>query len=705
MVAERVRRTPRESFPRLNARTRRFTLGDPRNFQVSPKGDRVFFLRSGGGTDAVTCLWSFDVATGQETLLADPVDLLADLEDLPEEETRRRERVREGASGIVAYATDLEMQRACFALGGQLFVTDLMLGETTFLDTEPGVFDPRLDPTGSHVAYVSGNTLRLAMPSRPDRLLVGEDDPDVYWGSAEFIAAEEMGRSRGFWWSPEGDRLAVARVDLASVETWYVGDPGNPAEPPVSLRYPAAGTENADVRLSVVDLEGRICDILWDRDAFPYLAAVDWCHGSPLTLVVQSRDQRTLAVLTADPESGAVEECWRQQDDHWVELVPGAPRWVGHQLVALVDRDDARRVVIDGVPASPAGLQVRGVVGVLDGDLIVTGSTEPTEIHVFRIPLDGSGVELPVAELALTKEVGVHSATVGADVMVLSSASMTRFGSRVRVFCGGVMVGEVGSLAAKPGLVPKGRFHIVGDRKLRSVVLFPRQAADGPLPVLLDIYGGPHAQRVLRSRNAHLTSQWFAEQGFAVVITDGRGTPARGPAWERAVWRDLAQPVLEDQVDALAGLAERDQRLDTSKVAIRGWSFGGYLAALAVLRRPDVFHAAIAGAPVTEWRLYDTHYTERYLGDPALEDEAYDRSSLLVEAGRLTRPLQLIHGLADDNVVAAHSFRFSTELLAAGRSHQVLPLAGVTHMTPQEVVAENLLLLQVAFLRQALSIA
>ena len=223
------------------------------------------------------------------------------------------------------------------------------------------------------------------------------------------------------------------------------------------------------------------------------------------------------------------------------------------------------------------------------------------------------------------------------------------------------------------------------------------------LPVLMDPYGGPHSQRVLAARGAFLTSQWFADQGFAVVVVDGRGTPGRGPAFERAVHGDLAGPVLQDQVDGLHAAAERHPDLDLGRVGIRGWSFGGYLAALAVLRRPDVFHAAVAGAPVTDWALYDTHYTERYLGRPDTDPEAYERSSLLADAPRLTRPLLLVHGLADDNVVAAHTLRLSSALLAAGRPHSVLPLSGVTHMTPQEVVAENLLLLQVQFLREALA--
>lgn len=210
----------------------------------------------------------------------------------------------------------------------------------------------------------------------------------------------------------------------------------------------------------------------------------------------------------------------------------------------------------------------------------------------------------------------------------------------------------------------------------------------------------------MAAHNAHLTSQWFADQGFAVVVADGRGTPGRSPAWEKAVKDDVAAVVLQDQVDALQALAA-DFPLDLNRVAIRGWSFGGYLAALAALRRPDVFHAAVVGAPVTDLRLYDTHYEERYVGDPREQPEVYRRNSViddegLVDAAEPHRPMMVIHGLADDNVAVAHSLRLSSALLAAGRPHEVLPLSGVTHMTPQESVAENLLLLQVDFLKRSL---
>jgi dipeptidyl-peptidase 4 len=380
-----------------------------------------------------------------------------------------------------------------------------------------------------------------------------------------------------------------------------------------------------------------------------------------------------------------------------VDLVAGTPaRLDDGRLVMAADRDGARRLLVDGQPVTDLGLQVRSVVHAGDDEVVFLANRldTPTDVHVWRWRA-GSDPE------RVTSEPGVHSAVVGGGTVVVRSAGLGHDGTRTAVI-GGV---EIASYAEAPLVRPNVTLLRCGERALATAVLLPPDVAAGArLPVLLDPYGGPHAQRVQAARAQYLTSQWFADQGFAVVVIDGRGTPGRGSAWERAVHLDLATPVLEDQVDGLLAAAEADPRLDLSRVAIRGWSFGGYLAALAVLRRPDVFHAAVAGAPVTEWRLYDTHYTERYLGDPSDDAEPYDRSSLLGEAGRLERPLLLVHGLADDNVVAAHTLRLSSALLAVGRAHQVLPLSGVTHMTPQEVVAENLLLLQLAFLREALGL-
>jgi dipeptidyl-peptidase-4 len=689
-----------DSFPRQEARTRRFTLGRPRTFTVAPDGSRVVFLRSGAGDDPVTALWVLDVATGEERRVVDPRQLGGDDGDLPAAERARRERAREAAGGVVAYATDVAVTVAAFAIGGRLHVADLTTGATRSVDTAGPVLDPRPAPGGGAVAYVTGGALHLVdlvtVSDARVAPVAGDEVDGVTWGLAEFVAAEEMNRFRGYWWDAVGERLAVARVDERPVATWWIADPSNPGARPTPVRYSAAGTPNADVDLFVVAaVGGAPTAVPWDRDRYPYLIDCRWGAG-PLTLHVMDRHQRDAAILVADPDTGATEVRATEHDDVWLDVIGGVPAWTPDgRLVTTAPEGDRRRVLVDGAPVGPADLEVREVVDVGATDAVVVGSREPTATEVWRVPLDGTSAE------CLTPEPGVHAAVVGGDVVVITSAALGDDIPTV-VSNGGRTVASIESVAERPVVSPVPTLLRAGPRELRTAVLLPSSGGDGPLPVLVDPYGGPHAQRVVQSRRAFLAPQWWADQGFAVVVADGRGTPGRGRAWDRAVHLDLAAPVLEDQIDALHGAAERQPRLDLSRVAIRGWSFGGYLAALAVLRRPDVFHAAVAGAPVTDWRLYDTFYTERYLGLPDEEPDAYARTSLLGDASRLERPLLLVHGLADDNVVAAHTLQLSRALFEAGRPHRVLPLSGITHMTPQEVVAENLLLFQLAFLREAL---
>lgn len=686
-----------DTFPRQFARTQRLTLGDPRNLTVSPDGRRVVFARSRAGDDPVNCLWLLDVASGDERLVADPLVLLGatDDESLPPEERARRERMREGAAGITAYATDAAVAVVAFALSGRLFVGGLVSGQARELPVDGPVFDPRPDPPATKVAYVSGRSLRIAELDGSSWELAGEESPDVSWGSADFVAAEEMHRFRGYWWSPDGSAIAACRVDVGAVPTWHIADPANPDRPPQAVRYPAAGTINPDVTLHVLQLDGGSTQVHWDRTTYPYLAEVRWAAADRLLLKVQSRDQRSVAVLAADPLTGESEPVFMDGDQQWVELVPGTPDVLDDgRIVMCADRDGCRRLLVDGEAVTPDELQVRSVITTKDDEVwfLANPLSDATVQHVHRWTSDGEIIRISDGD-------GVHTAAVGGGTVVLRSATLDRPGAVTRVVDGPT----IASYCQAPLAVPNVSLHRYGARDLHTAVLLPRDHDGSPLPVLMDPYGGPHSLRVVQSHNAFAQSQWFADQGFAVVVTDGRGTPGRGSAWEREVHLDLATPALEDQVDALMAAAQ-EHPLDLTRVAIRGWSFGGYLAALAVLRRPDVFHAAVAGAPVTEWRLYDTHYTERYLGDPAFEPDPYDRSSLLPLAEQLERPLLLVHGLADDNVVAAHTLQLSSALLAAGRPHEVLPLVGVTHMTPQEVVAENLLLHQLAFLRRSLGI-
>ncbi|QYX77697.1 S9 family peptidase [Streptomyces akebiae] len=700
--------TQPESFPRRHARTQRFSLGAPRAFSVAPDGSRVAFLRSSSGTDRANKLWVLDLGDGAERVAADPGALLAgSSEELSAEERARRERLREGGAGIVGYATDAAVELASFALSGRLFVAELRAGTARELDVPGPVIDPRPSPDGRCVAYVARGGLRVVgIEGGEDLALSEEGAGNVTHGLAEFIAAEEMGRSRGFWWSPESDRLLVARVDDTPVRRWWISDPAQPERDPQQVAYPVAGTANAEVRLFVIDLAGARTEVVWDRARYPYLAHVHWsAAGAPLILV-QARDQLSQLFLAVDPDSGATRMVHADEDPHWLDLFPGAPAWSpSGRLVRVADEGGARVLAVGERPLTGPQLHVRAVLDVADADVLVSASAgeaaadpEIGEIHVYRV--NELGME------RVSQEPGVHSAVRAGGVTVLVSAVPGQAGARVQVLRDGKRVATVASCAEDPGMSPRVHFTQGGARRVPCALLMPSDY-DGvtPLPVLMDPYGGPHGPRVLAAHNAHLTSQWFADQGFAVVVADGRGTPGRSPAWEKEIDGDFTLS-LDDQVEALHDLA-KSHPLDLTRVAIRGWSYGGWLAALAVLRRPDVFHAGIAGAPVTDWRLYDTHYTERYLGDPAKNAAAYAKSSLITDEGLSSpaephRPLMIVHGTADDNVVFAHALRLSSALLAAGRPHEVLPLSGVTHITPQEQVAENLLLLQVDFLKRSL---
>lgn len=710
--------------PELSARTRRFQLGRPRGYQVLPEHQLVLFLRSSGPLDPILSLWALDLDTGEERLLVDPARLDdgdASGAGLPAEELARRERAREAAGGIVAYSVSRAAGVVAFTHAGELYRLDVTTGDVARQPVGVGAYDPQVDPTGRRIAYVRGGGLHVVAPDAEPHQIAGDDDPDVTWGVADFVAAEEMGRQSGYWWSPDGERLLVARVDNRPVATWHIADAANPGQPPRAHRYPAAGTANAEVSLALFEVAGGgRADVTWDLEELPYLAAVRWTSAGPPLLVLQSRDQRRLVTLALDEVSGATRIVDAQQAEPWLEVPVGAPCWLpdGRLLTMFEDLDagiwGTRRLAIDGVAVTPAGLQVASVVAVDAEGVVFHGHEEPTEAHVHRLVLPSAPEQAPHV-VTLTDEVGMHHAVASGQHLVVTSLHDDRSDVRVEVRRGDDVVGTIESRHASPGRLPSVRHLRLGPDELRVALLLPSDDdGSSPLPVIMDPYGGPHAQRVVRSALAHAQSQWLADQGFAVVVCDGRGTPSRGPRWEHRIHGDLATGVLADQVTALHEAAALEPRLDLQRVGIRGWSFGGFLAALAVLRRPDVFSAAVAGAPVTDWRLYDTHYTERYLGHPDAEPVAHRASSLVDEHGLVDaapwsteRPprLQIIHGLADDNVVAAHSLRLSAALLAAGRPHEFLPLSGVTHMTPQVVVAANLARLELAFLQRSLGVA
>ena len=683
-----------DTFPRQYARTQRLSLGEPRSFTVSPDGSRVIFIRSHSGSDAVNTLWSIDTTTGVEHELLDPRTLHTNLSELTAAERKQRERAREGASGVTSYACNSAVTSAVTILGGCVVIIDLVTGNVTMPDIASGIFDVRLSPDGNTISYLRGTSLCIASLAGNERVIATDSNAAVSWGNAEFIAAEEMGRFRGYWWSPDSQSIAACRVDVSDIDTWYIADPAHPEQQSSEHRYPAAGTSNASVSLHIISVTSTDVVPVEISGNWEYLNTVAW-NNAGLIAQTQSRDQRKIDIHSIDPRTGKATIIFTDTDNAWVELVSGVPALQSDgTLVTCADRDGVRRLLVNGVAVTPTTMQVRSVVSAGENVVFIANDINtPWETDAWAF-VDGT-----LKQLTASQGVATVTGSLNCYISRISTLDTERAHFTVHT---STNTHEIASLSETSLVQPNVRIMSVGPRGIPVAILLPRDGLNTKLPVLFDPYGGPHAQRVVASRAAYNSSQWFADQGFVVVIVDNTGTPGKGSVWERGVMRDLAQPVLDDQVEILRDLNDLEPRADTSRVGIRGWSFGGYLAALAVMRRGDLFHAGVAGAPVTDWRLYDTHYTERYLGNPSIDASAYENTCLFNDAENLQQPLLLIHGLADDNVVAAHTLQLSSALLAAGKPHEVLPLSGVTHMTPQEVVAENLLLHQLEFLQRHL---
>ncbi len=678
------------------AATRNYSAGLPVQPTPTPDGAAVLYLRS-GPRDAVQRLYEFTVATRTERELVTPDALLRGAEEsLSAEEKARRERQRITARGIVSYELSKDGRRVLVSLGGELFVVERASGEIVALPGR-GWVAPQLSPDGARVAALRDGELHVVdVAERTEVQLTHGAGPTLTHGEAEFVAQEEMDRSDGFWWSPDSRYLAYEEADLSAVEPHYVADPLQPATAPVEFRYPRAGTANASVRLGVVPAGGgETVWVPWDTVAYPYLVRVAWRNG-PLTLVVENRALTEEKVLEADARTGKTRELWAERDDAWLET----PQWDFPQRLAdgsgflwasersgqwQLERRDADGELVNAV--TPANFRFDQLLDVdlRRGSVVVQGGTGRLSRGIWRVPLAGG------RPVALADEPGLHAAGFGEQHAIFAHSynlADGRAGTDVRDARGRALA-ELPSAAEAPPFVPAVEYLTVGEREFDALVVRPRDFDPARrYPVILAVYAGPAAKQVMAAPRQSFERQCMADRGFIVATLDNRGTPGRGRAWLRAVKGNAIDIPLEDQVEGLRAIAERTPQMDLSRTGVVGWSFGGYFAAMAAMRRPDVFAAAVAGAPVADWQDYDTYYTERYLQHPAENPEGYRASNVLTYADRLDRPLLIVHGVTDDNVYFQHSMKLADALLKAGKPYELLLLPG-THMLADPVIRRN----------------
>jgi len=695
-----------QEFLEQYAATYRFSLGRPKNIAVTPGGEAVLFLRS-GPRSFVQDLFEFDCKTGRERVLLTADKVLGGAEEhLTAEELARRERMRLASRGIASYTLSEDGEKVLVPLSGRLFVVERASGRVQELKTDAGYpIDPQLTKDGDKLACVRDGEVFVTdlATGKEHRLTTGAGGP-VTNGLAEFVAQEEMGRFHGFWWSPDGAAIAYQQTDVAGVEVFHIADPTKPESEPALWPYPRPGKKNADVKLGVMSAAGgETIWVKWDREKYPYLAHVTWQKNSPLCILVQNREQTEQLLLAVDHATGDTTTLIQETDPAWLNIFESCPKWLddGSAFLWLTESRGAKQLELrsrDGARTSTITDPAFGLVDVLDldherGIVTVAASDDPTTTHLWRLSLDPArGVVTP-----MTQARGHHGAVFAKNhgVYVHSFNLATgEYGWNVGT-TEGKKLGSLTSVAEKPAFTPAVELTTVDELKLLAAIIRPRGFVPGrKYPVIASVYTGPGSLTVTSTPTSYLLQQWLADQGFIVVLIDNRGTPRRGREWERA-WKstgkgNLIDVALEDQTSGLKALGAKYREMDMTRVGVTGWSFGGYYAAMAVMRRPDVYKAGVAGAPVADWHDYDTHYTERFLGLPGANPEGYKASSVLTYAKDLTVPLLVIHGTSDDNVYFMHSLKMSEALFRAGKHFEFLPLAGFTHMVPDPVVTVSL---------------
>ena len=692
------------------------------NAKIAPDGSRVTFLRGKDSDRNRLDLWAFDVASGEAALLVDSADLLPGEEVLSDEEKARRERQRiAGLSGIVDYHWSPDAKTLLFPLGGELYLYDLSKSGKAAVRqlTDGGGFatDPKVSPKGGYVSFIRARDLWVIdLASGAEVQLTRDGSDTIGNGVAEFVADEEMDRHTGYWWAPDDSAIAYARIDESGVPVQKRYEVYPDRTEVIEQRYPAAGDPNVRISLHVVRLgaggkaaKPQQVDLGTDPDI--YLARVDWRDAQRLTFQRQSRDQRRLDLIETDLRSGAQRTLITETSKTWVPLHNDLRFLKDGRFLWNSERSGFEHLYIaseDGKTLTPLTRGEWPVDALLAVDedkglayfragLTPDGTPDARQAHVHAVPLAG-GTQSNGPTRALTRAPGMHAATFARNASVYvdtwsdgttppQTALYRADGSRVTALVDNDATApghayapyramhrtpEFGTLTAADGVTP---LHY-------SVLKPPGFDAKKRYPVVVYVYGGPAAQTVTDSwpgRGDHFFNQYLAQHGYVVFSLDNRGTPRRGAAFGGALYGRQGTVEVDDQRKGVEWLRAQPW-VDGERIGVYGWSNGGYMALMLLGKAPGDYACGVSGAPVTDWALYDTHYTERYMDHPRTNPAGYREASVFTHVdGIRPNALLLIHGMADDNVLFGNSTKLMSELQKRAIPFELMTYPGAKH--------------------------
>jgi dipeptidyl-peptidase 4 len=669
----------------------------PREAKLSPDGRFATLLKNRADDKDRYDLWAIDTATGAARMLVDSQKIGSGAA-ISEEEKMRRERARiAGTKGITDYGWAPDSRSILVPIDGDLYLAALDGNVRRLTDTAATEIDPKVSETGRYLSFLRDqNLVVMDAATGQERALTSDGGKTLSWGAAEFVAQEELDRHTGYWWSPDDRYLAVARVDespVAIVKRAAIGASGTEL---IEQRYPAAGTKNAIVDLYVMTPDGQSrvkADLGSDPDY--YLARVDWAKdGKSLFVQRLSRDQKKLDMLRIDPANGRSTLLFSETSPSWINLTANFKPLKDGSLIWSSERSGYSHLYRwnggKWTQLTRGNWAVEKVAGVDEKAKRVyfTGTAEtPIEQQLYWV-----NYERPAAPARVTETGWYNNAVMdkGATHALVTRSNPSQPSQTYLADASGKRVAWVEQNALN-GSHPYAAYLDSHERptfgslagpdgsKLYYRMLSPKRQPGKRYPVYFFVYGGPHGQQVTDAWYGALPlHEALVDQGWIVFTIDNRGTNRRGTKFESAVYRSMGDAEVQDQLAGVEWL-KRQPFVDPTKIAVQGWSYGGYMTLKLLEKAPGVFAAGVAVAPVTKWELYDTAYTERYLGNPSADPKPYQTSDALDDAAKIRDPLLLIHGMSDDNVVFQNSTELYARLQKAKKPFEMMAYPGATH--------------------------